>query len=426
MIENFTNFEKGMRESLSDFELPFDSKQWEELEMRLEGKSASSLNTMSAAVVSALIFISGITYIIVSSSSDDSVQGVTEVVQGDFDSSQNTLEFNDDSDESIMTFEEGFNNAEDEGTLLVEDSNQNSSNTNDKNLNDKDNNLNQRKTDSYKTDLKEEEASKEEIAQIEEDGNKESKVITEILNLAPFITSSAVEICAGEKIEFKAENISDTARFLWNFGNADFSTETNPIRTFNEPGEYNVTLILSKSTEKIESRIIVLPKPDAKFAWNEQTKGQVKLSNLSEKAAASHWQIDNEFTSTDINPTFEYSEAGKKLVTLKVKNEFGCTDSSFRYIQLDEPVEVTAPNAITQAENFLPSLSDPNYGQLMFTIHNMKGQLIYESENGQPWKGTMPDGSYAAPDSEFVWLVLVKNESGKEIYSDSGKVKILP
>jgi len=62
----------------------------------------------------------------------------------------------------------------------------------------------------------------------------------------------------------------------------------------------------------------------------------------------------------------------------------------------------------------------------MFTIHNMKGQLIYESEEGKPWKGTMPDGTYAAPDSEFAWLVLVKNISGKEIYSDSGKVKILP
>ncbi len=109
-----------------------------------------------------------------------------------------------------------------------------------------------------------------------------------------------------------------------------------------------------------------------------------------------------------------------------MENEFGCSDSSFRYIKLDEPVEVSAPSAIAQAENFLPSLSDPNYGQLMFTIHNMKGQLIYESEEGKPWKGTMPDGTYAAPDSEFAWLVLVKNNSGKEIYSDSGKVKILP
>ncbi len=44
-----------MKESLNDFELPFDSKHWEELEMRLEGKSASSLSTMAAAVVTALI-----------------------------------------------------------------------------------------------------------------------------------------------------------------------------------------------------------------------------------------------------------------------------------------------------------------------------------------------------------------------------------
>jgi len=426
MRENFNNLEKGMKESLNDFELPFDSKHWEELEMRLEGKSASSLNTMAAAVVTALIFMSGITYVIVTASVDDSAQGISEGIEERSDFSLNTLDYDDVSIETPLILLDDNDVSVDESHPFIEGGNKDADNSNKEILIAEVQKIVQEKTNLPKAInvIKEEPA--EGVDQLEEKSIEEFEKNEVPISTAPFIISSAVEICAGEKIEFKTENISEAARFLWNFGNADFSTETNPVRTFDEPGEYNVTLILSKSTEKIESKIIVLPKPEAKFAWNERTKGQVKFSNLSEKADASYWQIDDEFTSTDINPTFEYSKAGKKLVTLKVENEFGCSDSSFRYIKLDEPVEVSAPSAITQAENFLPSLSDPNYGQLMFTIHNMKGQLIYESEEGKPWKGTMPDGTYAAPDSEFAWLVLVKNISGKEIYSDSGKVKILP
>ncbi len=426
MKENFNNLEKGMKESLNDFELPFDSKHREELEMRLEGKSASSLNTMAAAVVTALIFMSGITYVIVTASIDDSTKRISELSEEFSDSSLNTLDYDDVSgDVPLISFNDNDVSV-DESEPFTEGLNQNSDNSTNETLIAEVQNIVQEKVDLPKTSNVVKEEPAEGIGQLEEKSIEEFEKNEVPISTAPFIISSAVEICAGEKIEFKTENISEAARFLWNFGNADFSTETNPIRTFDEPGEYNVTLILSKSTEKIESKILVLPKPAAKFAWNERTKGQVKFSNLSEKADASYWQIDDEFTSTDINPTFEYSKAGRKLVTLKVENEFGCSDSSFRYIKLDEPVEVSAPSAIEQAENFLPRLSDPNYGQLMFTIHNMKGQLIYESEEGKPWKGTMPDGTYAAPDSEFAWLVLVKNISGKEIYSDSGKVKILP
>ncbi|MEJ6681139.1 MAG: PKD domain-containing protein [Flavobacteriales bacterium] len=426
MKESFNNLEKGMKESLNDFELPFDKKHWEEFEMRLEGKSASSLNTVAAAIVSAVILMSGITYIILSPAISDSAQEVSEVLEERPDFSLNTLDYDEVVLESrVISLDDG-KVALDDGHTVMEEVSNDIDNINKEISKAEVQNTIQEKENTSRANYVPKEEFVEEIEQLEEKSIEEIEKNESPMSTLPFIISSAVEICAGEKIEFKTENISEAARFLWNFGNANFSTETNPVRTFNEPGEYNVTLILSKSTEKIESKIIVLPKPTAKFAWNEGTKGQVKFSNLSEKADASYWQIDDEFTSNDINPTFEYSKAGKKLVTLKVQNEFGCSDSSFRYIKLAEPLEVLAPSAIAQAENFLPSLSDPNYGQLMFTIHNMKGQLIYESEEGQPWTGTMPDGTYAAPDSEFAWLVLVKNHLGKEIYSDSGKVKILP
>ncbi|HCY45595.1 MAG TPA: hypothetical protein DHU89_02855, partial [Flavobacteriales bacterium] len=286
MKENFNNLEKGMKESLNDFELPFDSKHWEELEMRLEGKSASSLNTMAAAVVTALIFMSGITYVIVTASIDDSTKRISELSEEFSDSSLNTLDYDDVSgDVPLISFNDNDVSV-DESEPFTEGLNQNSDNSTNETLIAEVQNIVQEKVDLPKTSNVVKEEPAEGIGQLEEKSIEEFEKNEVPISTAPFIISSAVEICAGEKIEFKTENISEAARFLWNFGNADFSTETNPIRTFDEPGEYNVTLILSKSTEKIESKILVLPKPAAKFAWNERTKGQVKFSNLSEKADA--------------------------------------------------------------------------------------------------------------------------------------------
>jgi len=198
------------------------------------------------------------------------------------------------------------------------------------------------------------------------------------------------------------------------------------VRVFNEPGEYNVSLILSQSSMKIESQIIVLPKPEAKFTWKEQEKGAIKLSNLSEKAASSEWKVGDEFTSSDINPIYNYKEEGKEFVSLKVVNEFGCVDSTFRHIQLKAPMSISAAETLKFGEKFTPVVEGLTNEEMTLTIHNLAGQMIYSTTTSKSWKGTMPDGNYAGPGSEFAWLVVIKNSKGVTVSSNSGIVKIVP
>ncbi len=428
MIKDFTNFEKGVKESLTDFEMPYDSSQWQKLEMKLEGRSASSLNTMAAAVVTALIFLSGISYVVINSQ-EEQKEGSSQFVDG----SINRPDANDDS--SIVPFEE---ESKQENILANNDETTSIDIPNIEADVDIEDALVEKVVTAKSTDLTSENNSETPIENteiiVEDDSPNESDVVEstevlledKVLDMSPSIKSSSQQVCAGEKIEFSAQNIPDNSKFLWNFGNADFATEANPVRTFNEPGEYNVSLILSKFSRKIESSIIVLPRPIADIDWYERSKGQIRLSNLSDKISNSYWKVDGDYESTEENPIYDYSEAGERLVYLKVENEFGCTDSMFKYVDLKSPIDLMASDEVVQGESFKPVMSNPEDGIMGLRIHNLRNQLIYESETGKAWDGKMPDGTYPASGSEFAWIAWVKNSSGKEIYRGSGKFKIIP
>ena len=134
MRENFNNLEKGMKESLNDFELPFDSKHWEELEMRLEGKSASSLSTMAAAVVTALILMSGITYVLVTAAINDSTQGISKGIEDRSNFSLNALDYNDMSGEIPLVLLDDNDVSVDESHPFIEGADKDVNNSNKDNL----------------------------------------------------------------------------------------------------------------------------------------------------------------------------------------------------------------------------------------------------------------------------------------------------
>jgi len=431
MKKDFTNFEKGLKNSLESYEVPFDSSHWQEMEMKLEGRSASNLNTLAAAVVTALIFISGITYVIVADPLDSqTAQTANEDSQFNSETKSETTFDSTNKAESVIS-EKDFNdsnNREDtdtEGnsptTVYKVDTSSETNNKTSTTSHSQSSTNKELKNNELTEELETETESNESVDQDLTTGNDP------IVDASPFISVNAREVCAGEQIMFKAENITDESKFLWNFGNADFSTEVAPVRTFEKAGEYNVTLILSKSTEKILSKIVVLPKPSADFNWSEENQGEILFNNKSVKADISEWEVNGKFLSKDINPSFSYSKAGKTLVHLRVENEFGCSDSTYKYVNLRAPVELTAASIVKQKENFIPQVSNPEFGtQTLFSLHNMQGQLIYESEAKEAWNGTLPDGTYPASNTEFAWLYVIKDSTGTELFSDSGKIKIIP
>ena len=57
--------------------------------------------------------------------------------------------------------------------------------------------------------------------------------------------ASVAEGCPGTAVEFKVTNMSEDGIYLWNFGDGSFSNHANPEHTFTKPGRYQVMLSMS-------------------------------------------------------------------------------------------------------------------------------------------------------------------------------------
>ncbi|MBR9919974.1 MAG: PKD domain-containing protein [Bacteroidetes bacterium] len=127
-------------------------------------------------------------------------------------------------------------------------------------------------------------------------------------------------------------NLSTNANsYEWDFGDGETSTDENPIYTYPEDGEYLVTLIAFNDCgpDTLSIPVVILTLPTADFSASP-TDGcaplTVDFTNLSSDNALSYaWEFPggNPSSSTDVNPSVVYENAGTYSVTLIATNDSG-------------------------------------------------------------------------------------------------------
>jgi PKD repeat protein len=136
--------------------------------------------------------------------------------------------------------------------------------------------------------------------------------------------------CVGENVRYIQEASSNSVEFEWTIPGANPSTSTakNVLVTYDAPGTYDVTLIVSNpagSDDLIKtSTVTIIEAPTTAFGIITDIFN-VSFVDQGIGADTYSWDFGDGNTSTDQNPEHTYDDSGSYEVTLSTTNDCGTT-----------------------------------------------------------------------------------------------------
>ncbi len=139
-------------------------------------------------------------------------------------------------------------------------------------------------------------------------------------------------IVDGQNVEFRNTAIGNPETFFWDFGDNTFSTEENPGHVYENPGLYDVKLIVTdvtgascELTKEVQTGDIDC---SAKFtAHINGTDNTIYFINKSLGNITNYeWQFGDGSMSNSQTPEHKYKASGYHTASLRVRNNFGCMD----------------------------------------------------------------------------------------------------
>lgn len=229
---------------------------------------------------------------------------------------------------------------------------------------------------------------------------------------------------------------------FWDFGNGNTSTNCGQVSSIYNGSEcYDITLTVTTALGCVWSvtqpnYICVHPNPIASFGINPaeitEIDTYVHTLNTSSGADNYNWDFDDGSFSTEFEPTHTFPSFPIRSfdVELIAITQFGCTDTAYQTVVLNEVINYYVPNAFTPDGDefnnvFRPVFSggfDPyNYH---LEIYNRWGETIFESFNVEEgWDGTY-HGELAKQDT-YTWKITYKTKTKDERFVINGHITLL-
>lgn len=162
--------------------------------------------------------------------------------------------------------------------------------------------------------------------------------------------------CNSYEVNFQNFSLN-AGSYLWDFGlpgNADISTDVNPLFTYPDTGVYTVTLIAYSSfnpacADTTIGTVTILPNFQTYASYTRDTCTNIfsfkdSSGTNSGIIADHHWNFGDGSTSSLAAPQHQYLNAGNYVVTLISTSSRGCTDTISFPITVPELLHVTTVN----------------------------------------------------------------------------------
>jgi PKD repeat protein len=153
----------------------------------------------------------------------------------------------------------------------------------------------------------------------------------QVSSIAANYTTSFNNTCAPMMVHFTDSSNTATS-WKWSFGDGTNSTTKNPLKIYNQPGKYDVSLIVTNNNGCIDTlevrNEVFVPGPIANFSVSDSVVcgiSPIQFSDSSIDAVQWNWFFGDGNTSTLQNPSYTYNNHGNYSVTLKAIDSSGCS-----------------------------------------------------------------------------------------------------
>lgn len=238
--------------------------------------------------------------------------------------------------------------------------------------------------------------------------NAAFKIDFQISNIvkAKFIPDQV--LCGPNDVQFTNQS-SGNADFIWDFGDGNTSSLSDPNHTFPNVGQFSIRLVAIDSntcnvSDTSTKLVTVLQKPTADFELtNVECTGKVEITNKSSDFSTIDWDYGDGHFDQNANPQpYDYPTPGFYKITLVTDKQKLCKDTAVLSVFIRTATFVNAA--------FIPDTTLCGPAKVQFTnLSGSAGSFVWNFGDGQT--STFQDPKHSFPAAGKYTITLIATDS---------------
>jgi gliding motility-associated-like protein len=263
---------------------------------------------------------------------------------------------------------------------------------------------------------------------------RDSIAVTTVVYPPVALSISGSSVCIAELTTFKHNLVSvvPASQFAWRLGDGQSSSDPNPTYTYKNTGLYKTELTINTvpgCMYTAGTQNEVYPRPIPGFELNPKTgtivNPDIQINDQSFGADTLFYRTTDRYFTQQRSFMHTFPDSGTYKIFQIATSKFGCKDSTVDSVYINFMYTLHVPDVFTPNSDVKNEVFGP--GGMGISWYSMKiysrwGELIYLTENSQPWDGSIM--GKPAPEGVYAVLISLRDYKGKRHYYQ-GSITVL-